>query len=74
MENILLELIKMVKYTVIHSFEKEGLFCYESFLLINIRIYNILIKWQIHFDIYYFALVFIVSLSFTYSFVIYKMM
>ncbi len=47
---------------------------YESFLLINIRIYNILIKWQIHFDIYYFALVFIVSLSFTYFFVTYKMM
>ncbi len=30
MKNILLELIKMVKYTVIHSFEKEELFWCES--------------------------------------------
>lgn len=42
---------------------------YESFLLIGIGIYNILPTWQIHLDISYFSLVFIVFLSFTCSFI-----
>lgn len=67
----------MVKYAVIHSFKKKncsGVNNYESFLLIDIGIYNILPTWKIHLDISYFSLVFIVFLSFTCSFVIYKTM
>lgn len=47
---------------------------YESFLLRDIGIYNILPTWQIHLDISYFSLVLIVFLSLTCSFVIYKTM
>ena len=47
---------------------------YESFLLIDIGIYNILPTWKIHLDISYFSLVFIVFLSFTCSYIIYKIM
>ena len=47
---------------------------YESFLLIDIGIYNILPTWKIHLDISYFSLVFIVFLSFACSYIIYKIM